>query len=71
MEITILREELHKLINSSSEEKLLQVYSLFEEGYPHEFKMMLEEEYTNYKTNGEVIDRHAVDDAVKYLLQHK
>ncbi len=71
MEITELREQLHNLVNTSSEEKLLEIYNLFEQDYSDEFKDELEEEYADYKTNGEIISREAVNEAIEFMLHGK
>lgn len=71
MEITELREQLHKLINSYSKEKLLEIYSFFEEDYSSEFRAGLEDEYSDYETNKNVINRQMVDDAIEFLLHRE
>lgn len=71
MEISELREQLHRLINSYPKEKLLEIYSFFEEDYSSEFKAGLEDEYADYETNKKVINRKTVDDAIEFLLHGK
>ncbi|HEX3023657.1 MAG TPA: hypothetical protein VHP12_00475 [Chitinophagaceae bacterium] len=73
MEITALREKLHSLINTSSEDKLQHVYELLEEEneYSDEFKNILEEEYTAYLKDGAVISRSEINEAVEKLIQKK
>ncbi len=64
MEITVLREKLHALINTSSKDKLQHVYELLEEEYTDEFKNILEEEYAAYQKDGVVIPRKEIKEAV-------
>lgn len=71
MEITALREKLHSLINTSSEDKLQHVYELLEEEYTDEFKNILEEEYSAYQKDGIVIPRKEINEAVEKLIQKK
>ncbi|MBD0298295.1 MAG: hypothetical protein ICV84_24360 [Flavisolibacter sp.] len=71
MEIATLREKLHVLIDTSSEEKLKEVYRFFEEEYTDEFKAELDDEYADYQKNGEVISKEDVDKAIDKLLYGK
>jgi len=73
MEVTALREKLHSLINTSSEDKLQQVYELLEEenSYTEEFKNILEEEFTAYQNDGIVIPRKEINEAVDKIMQKK
>ena len=71
METSNLREKLHSLIDNSSEEKLIEVYAVFEEEYSDEFKADLEEDYADYKKNGEVVSKAQLDEAIEKLLQSK
>jgi DNA-dependent RNA polymerase auxiliary subunit epsilon len=72
MEISTLRKKLHSLIDSSSEEKLKEVYNLLEEGeYTDEFKTQLDEEQAAYQKNGEVISKEEIDKLVEQLLRGK
>ena len=71
MELSSLREKLHSLIDSSTESRLLEVNDLFEQDYTDEFKMQLEEEYTGYKKNNEVISRQETDRMVNEILHGK
>ncbi len=71
METSNLREKLHTLIDNSTEDKLMEVYAVFEEDYTDEFKADLEEEYTDYKRNGEVISKAQLDEAIEKLLHSK
>lgn len=52
VEASTLREKLHSLIDNSSEEKLLEISSAFEDGYSDEFKASLNEEYAGYLNIG-------------------
>ena len=72
MEISTLRKKLQSLIDSSSEEKLKEVYNLLEEGeYTDEFKTQLDEEQAAYQKNGEVISKEEIDKLVEQLLRGK
>ncbi len=71
METSTLREKLHALIDSSSPEKLVEVYSVFEDDYTNEFKAQLDEEYADYQKNGEVISKEEMDKAIEKLLYGK
>jgi len=73
MEVTALREKLHSLINTSSEDKLQQVYELLgeENSYTEEFTNILEEEFTAYQNDGIVIPRKEINEAVDKIMQKK
>lgn len=71
METSSLREKLHALIDSSPDEKLMEVYSVFENNYTDEFKAELDEEYTDYQKNGEVIAKEEIDSVIEKLLYGK
>ncbi len=71
METAALREKLHSLIDSSSEEKLLEAYSIFEDEYTDEFKADLNEEFADYQKNGEVISKEEMDNAIEKILYGK
>ncbi len=71
METSTLREKLHALIDSSSPDKLLEVYSVFEDDYTNEFKAQLDEEYADYQKNGEVILKEEMDKTIENLLYGK
>ena len=66
-----LKKKLHSLIDESTEEKLVEVYSVFENEYSDEFKADLEEEHADYKKGGEVISKHQLDEAIEKLLYGK
>ncbi len=68
MQTPSLREKLHSLIESSPEEKLIEVYSVFEDEYTDEFKAGLDEEYDDYENNGEIISKEKLDTAINNLL---
>ncbi len=71
METSTLREKLHSLIDNSTEDKLMEVYAVFEEEYSDEFKADLEEDYSDYKKTGEVISKAQLDEAIDKLLYSK
>ena len=71
METSALREKLHSLIDSSSEDKLMEIYSVFEDNYTDEFKSELDEEYADYQKTGEVISTKEMDKAIEKLLYGK
>ena len=71
METSALRQKLHSLIDTSSEEKLIELYSVFEDDYTDEFKSELDEEYADYQNKGEVISKEEMDKAIEKLLYGK
>ncbi len=71
METAALREKLHSLIDSSSEEKLFEVYFVFEDDYTDEFKSDLDEEYADYQKTGEVITKEEMNKTIEKLLYGK
>lgn len=71
METSALREKLHSLIDSSSEEKLMEVYSVFEHDYSNEFKAELDTEYADYQQQGEVISKEQLNVTIEKLLYGK
>lgn len=71
MESSTLREKLHSLIDASSEEKLMEVYSVFEDNYTDEFKAILDEEYADYQRNKEVVSKEEMDKVIEKLLYGK
>jgi len=71
METSTLREKLHSLIDNSSEDKLIEVYAVFEEEYSDEFKADLDEDYSDYEKTGEVISKAQLDQAIAKLLYSK
>ncbi len=72
METLTLREKLHTLIESSPEEKLKEVYDLFQDDeYPETFKAMLDEEFDQYQKNHEVISQEEINILIDQLLYPK
>ena len=72
METTTLREKLHSLIETSSEEKLEEIYDFFQEDeYSDDFKAMLDNEFEQYQKDGEGIPREEVDKMIEQLLHSK
>lgn len=72
METSTLREKLHSLIETSSEEKLEKIYDFFsEEEYSDDFKAMLANEFEQYQRDGEGISRDEVDKMIEQLLHPK
>ena len=71
METSALREKLHSLIDTSSEDKLMEVYSVFEDDYSDEFKAELDEGYADYQKTGEVISKEEMDKTIEKLLYGK
>ncbi|MDB5198331.1 MAG: hypothetical protein JWO92_294 [Chitinophagaceae bacterium] len=72
METTALREKLHSLIDNSPAERLEEVYELLnDEQYSDAFKAGLDEEYSSYQNDGEVISKEEIDNLVQQLLQGK
>ncbi len=72
MEINTLRKKLHSLIDTTSEEKLQEVYNLLEESdYTDEFKAQLEEEYAAYEKDDNVIAKEEIDNLVEQLIHGK
>ena len=72
METITLRQKLHSLIETSSEEKLEEIYDFFQEDeYSEEFKAMLDDEFEQYQKDGEGIPREEVDKMIEQLLHPK
>lgn len=72
METTTLREKLHSLIETSSEEKLEEIYDFFQEHeYSEEFKAMLDDEFEQYQKDGEVVSHEEVNKLIEQLLHPK
>ncbi len=71
MKTSTLREKLHALIDSSTEEKLIEVYSVFENRYTDQFTAELDEEYADYQRNAEVISKEEIDRTIERLLYGK
>lgn len=72
METATLRQKLHSLIETSSEEKLDEIYDLLKEDeYSDDFKAMLDNEFEQYQKDGEVISRTEIDKIIEQLLHPK
>lgn len=72
METATLREKLHSLIDSSPKDKLEEVYNLLnDEEYSDAFKANLDEEYSSYQKDGEVISKEEIDNMIYQLLHGK
>lgn len=71
MESSTLREKLHSFIETSSEEKLMEVYSIFEDNYSEEFKKILDEEYADYQRDEKVESKEEMDKVIEKLLYGK
>jgi hypothetical protein len=72
METTTLREKLHSLIETSSKDKLEEIYDFFQEDdYSDDFKAMLDNEFEQYQKDGEGIPREEVDKMIEQLLHSK
>lgn len=69
METTALRKKLHLLIDTSSDDKLEEIYNSFQEDeYSEDFKAMLDNEYEQYKKDGKGISRAEMDKMIQQLL---
>lgn len=72
MQASALRKKLHELIDNSPEEKLMEVYSVFEGEYSDTFKAELDAEYEDYLQNpDDVVSKEALDTMVDKLLYGK
>lgn len=72
METTTLREKPHSLIDSSPADRLEEVYHLLnDEEYSDAFKSELDEEYSSYQKDGEIISKEEIDNMVRQLLHGK
>jgi hypothetical protein len=71
MDTSELKEKLHLLIDSSPEEKLIEVYAVFEDNYTDELKSELDREYADYQKTGEAISRGEIDKTIEKLLYGK
>lgn len=72
METATLRQKLHSLIETYSEEKLDEIYDLLKEDeYSDDFKAMLDNEFEQYQKDGEVISRTEIDKIIEQLLHPK
>lgn len=72
MEAATLRKKLHILIDTSSDDKLEEIYNSFQEDeYSEEFKAILDNEYEQYQKDGEVISKEEIDKRIEQLLYSK
>lgn len=69
METATLREKLHSLIETSSKDKLEEIYdSLQDNDYSENFKVMLDAEFEQYQKDGEAIPYEEVNKLIEQLL---
>jgi hypothetical protein len=67
-----LRKEIHRLVDTTSESRLEQIYQmLHDEGYSEEFKIMLEEEFEDYQNNHEVLSSSEINSLVEKVMSSK
>ena len=72
METATLRKKLHLLIDTSSDDKLEEIYNSFQEDeYSEDFKAMLDNEYEQYKKDGDVLSNEEVNELIDQLLHSK
>lgn len=72
MEPETLRKKLHILIDTSSDDKLEEIYNSFQEDeYSEEFKAMLDDEYEQYQKDGDVVSYEKVNNLIEQLLHSK
>ena len=70
-----IRQKLHRFIDTIEDKKAEAIYTLFEESINHkeedytdEFKAELDRRYAEYKKDGKVITREAMDKRIKKIL---
>ena len=69
METAALRDKLHSLIETSSEEQLEEIYDFFKGNeYSDDFKASLDREFEQYQEDGEIISRPEIDKMIEQLL---
>lgn len=69
MDALTLRQKLHSLVETSSEDKLEEIYDLFQDNeYSDDFKAMLDNEYEQYQKDGEVVSRNQVNKLIEQLF---
>jgi len=69
MEVNKLKEKLHSLIESSSDDTLEYMYFLLEEtGYTDEFKAVLDQEYDAYHEDKTGNTREELDGMINNIL---
>ena len=65
------RKEIQNLIDTTSEDKLEQIYQiLLEDDYSEEFKTMLEEEFDDYNRTHEVLSSSDINLLVEKALSY-
>jgi putative addiction module component (TIGR02574 family) len=74
MNTTGIREKLHHFIDRIEDKKAAAIYTLFEENikegeesYTDEFKAELDRRYAEYKKDGKVVSREAMDKRISGL----
>jgi len=74
MTTTAIRERLHHFIDTIEDKKAVAIYTLFEdsikdseEEYTDEFKAELDRRYAEYKMDGKVITREAMDKRIRKI----
>ncbi len=75
MNTTGIRQKLHHFIDTIEDKKAEAIYTLFEENindvaedYTDEFKAELDRQYAEYKKDGKVVSREAMDTRIKKML---
>lgn len=72
MDVLTLRQKLHSLVETSSEDKLEEIYDLFRDNeYSDDFKAMLDNEYEQYQKDGEVVSRNQVNKLIEQLFHSR
>lgn len=72
MDVLTLRQKLHSLVETSSEDKLEEIYDLFQDNeYSDDFKAMLDNEYEQYQKDGEVVSRNQVNKLIEQLFHSR
>lgn len=73
MELASTREKIHSLIDTTSKDKLQEIYHLLdnEEEYTDDFKAELDAEYEDYQKNNDVVPREEVDLLIEQLLHRQ
>jgi len=70
-----IRQKLHHFIDTIEDKKATAIYTMFEESikdkeedYTDEFKAELDRRYAEYKKDGKVITREAMNKRIKKIL---
>lgn len=72
MDPLTLRQKLHSLVETSSEDKLEEIYDLFQDNeYSDDFKAMLDNEYEQYQKDGEVVSRNQLNKLIEQLFHSR